>query len=102
MADPQKQVPNPQSSQDLEALLPAPGRDGYVFFEHARDWPFEKTLQFRPVNCWWMIEFSYLVYSTSEDYVIKQLQGVNWEGSVFGFDKAQPPHILVAHNEDLI
>jgi Lipase (class 3) len=102
MADPQKEVPNPQSSQDLDALLPAPGKDGYVFFEHARDWPLEKTLQFRHVNCWWMIESSYLVYSTSEDYVIKQLQAVNLEGAVFGFDKAQPPHILVAHNKQLI
>jgi hypothetical protein len=102
MADPQKEVPNPQSSQDLKALLPDPGRDGYVFFEHARDWPLEKTLQFRHFNCWWMMELSYLSYSTSEDYVINQLQGVNLEGAVFGFDKAEPPHILVAHSEDLI
>ncbi len=102
MADPQKQVPNPQSLQDLDALLPRPGGDGYVFFENSRDWPLEKTLQFRPVNCWWMIELSYLVYSTSADYVIHELHGVNLDGAVFGFDNSQPPHILVAHNNDLI
>jgi hypothetical protein len=77
MAEPQKQVPTPQTPQDFDTLLPAPGRDGYGFFEHARDWPLEKTLQFRHVNCAWMIELSYLVYSTSEDYVLKQLAGVN-------------------------
>ena len=102
MAEPQKQVPNPQTRQDLDALLPSPGSDGYVFFEHASDWPLEKTLEFQHVNCWWMIEFSYLVYSTSEDYVLKQLAGVNLQGAVFGFDKTQPPHIVVAHTEDLI
>src|SRR5207248_290470 len=38
----------------------------------------------------------------SEDYAINQLHGVNLDGAAFGFDKTQPPHILIAHNDDLI
>ncbi len=102
MADPNKPVPDPQSVKDLEALLPDPGHDGYAFFENADKHPLEKTVDFRDVNCWWMMEISYLAYATDGAYATDQLEKVNLTGAVFGFDRNEPPHILVAHNDDVI
>src|SRR5690242_4357710 len=69
MATPQKVVPNPSSAQELNALLPNPGSDGYIFFENVNTCTIERTLEFRKLNCWWMIEMSHLVYGTSEAFV---------------------------------
>jgi len=97
-----KQVPEPQSITDLDALLPAPGKDGYTFFENAASHPFEKTLDFRHVNACWLIDVSYLTYAADAQYAVDQLRNGGLEGAPFGFDRAGPPHILVAHNTDVI
>jgi len=102
MADPQKPVPDPKSVQEHEALLPDPGHDGYVFFENAANVPLEKSLDFRDRNSWGLMDISYLAYATDGAYAIDQLQKVNLTGAVFGFDRNDPPHILVAHNNDFI
>jgi hypothetical protein len=102
MADPQKVVPNPSSVQELNALLPNPGSDGYIFFENVNTCTIERTLEFRKLNCWWMIEISYLVYGTSEAFVTGELAKVGLGAAVFGFNRSQPPHILVAHNNEII
>jgi Lipase (class 3) len=102
MAEPKKTVPQPSSLEELNALLPNPGSDGYQFFENVNSCSIEKTLDFRKVNCWWAIEMSYLVYGTSEAFVKEQLGSVGLEASVFGFDRAEPPHIVVAHNRDIM
>ena len=97
-----KQLPDPQSIADLDALLPAPGKDGYIFFEDAALHPFEKTLDFRHVNACWLIDVSYLSYATDAPYAVDRLHNAGLEGAPFGFDRADPPHILVAHNADVI
>jgi Lipase (class 3) len=102
MAEPKKTVPQPSSLEELNALLPNPGSDDYKFFENVSSCSIEKTLDFRKVNCWWAIEMSYLVYGTSEAFVKEQLGRVGLKTSVFGFERPEPPHIVVAHNQDII
>jgi len=102
MADPQKVVPNPSSLEELNALLPNPGSDGYIFFENVNTCTIERTLVFRKLNCWWMIEMSYLVYATSASFVTQELAKVGLGVAMFGFDRSQPPHVLVAHNDEII
>jgi hypothetical protein len=102
MADPKTIVPEPLSLQELNALLPNPGSDGYTFFDNVSNCTIEKTLEFRKVNCWWMIEMSYIVYGTSGAFVKEQVGKVGLEATVFGFDRLQPPHILIAHNSEVI
>jgi len=102
MANPQKLVPNPSSLEELNALLPNPGSDSYIFFENVNSCTIERTLEFRKLNCWWMIEMSYLVYGTSHAFVTRELARVGLDAAVFGFDRSQPPHVLVAHNNEIV
>lgn len=99
-----KTVPNPQTKADLDALLPNPGtpRDPWTFFEGGARHPLEKTLDFRQVNAWWMIEMCYLTYATDPGYAVSQLRAAGLDGQTFGFENDQPPHILVAHNSEII
>ncbi|PWT99957.1 MAG: hypothetical protein C5B51_26115 [Terriglobia bacterium] len=102
MADGLKPVPNPQSIAELTALVPEPGRDGYLFFENAEHHPLEKTTAFRQTNAWWAMELAYLAYGTDRQFVMEQLQAAGLSGEVFGIDRSEPPHALVAHNANLI
>ena len=47
-----KVVPNPQSKADLDALLPHPETDGYLFFEDANQYRLDRTLEFQQVRGW--------------------------------------------------
>jgi triacylglycerol lipase len=97
-----KQVPAPESKADLDALLPDPGNDGYKFFEDAKLYPFEKTLEFRHVNACWLIDCSYLSYATNTKYPTDQLQQAGLTAITFGFERSEPPHLVVAHDENVV
>jgi len=97
-----KPVPSPQSAADLAATLPNPGSDGYVFFEHSANHPAERSTDFRLVNAWWAIEMAYLSYATDKEFALSRVADAQLTGAAFGFDQATPPHILVAHNDDLV
>jgi hypothetical protein len=45
---------------------------------------------------------SYLAYATSETFAVDQLRMAGLEGAAFGFERDEPPHILVAHNDDVV
>jgi hypothetical protein len=95
-------VPAPKTPSDLQALLPAPGSDGYKFFEHATAYPLRKTTDFCLVNACWLIDCAYLVYSTAPEYVSDRLKEAGLNCRTFGFDRTQPPHTFVADNTDVI
>jgi hypothetical protein len=86
----------------LDALTPRPATDGYNFFENAAGHPFEKTLEFRQGNAWWLMDVAYLAYATSGPIVVDALRPAGLQGEVFGFDRADPPHVVVAHNDNII
>lgn len=97
-----KTVPDPQSKADLDALLPHPETDGYLFFEDASRYPLDRALEFRHVNACWLIDCSYLSYATDKNYVATQLQNAGLNDEVFGFERSEPPHVLIAHTKDVI
>ena len=40
-----------------------PPKDGYVYFEHAGEHPFQPlAVGYSPVNAWWLAEASFLAY----------------------------------------
>ncbi len=102
MTEALKPVPNPQSLAELAALVPEPGKDGYAFFENARNHPMEKTIAFRPTNAWWAMEMCYLAYATDPRYAPAQLQAAGFVGATFGAATLEPPHALVAHTAELL
>ncbi len=97
-----KAIPNPQSLADLTALLPDPGSDGYEFFEHSGNHPLEKSTDFRQVNAWWTMEMSYLSYATQKQFALDRIHEAGLNGSAFGFERQDPPHILVAYSPDVM
>ena len=43
-----------------------------------------------------------LSYATDEQYALEQLRAVHLEGTAFRFDRKEPPHILVAHSDEVV
>jgi hypothetical protein len=45
---------------------------------------------------------SYLSYATDKQFALSRIAEARLTGAAFGFEQATPPHILVAHNDDLV
>src|SRR4051794_29124152 len=102
-ADQIKALPPTVTPQDLLNLVPHPENNNYKFFEHAAEHPFQPTVDFRLVNAWWLADLSFLAYASPKQFAKDRLREAGFTAEGFGgFDNSAPPHILVAHNSELI
>jgi len=48
------------------------------------------------------MDLSYLAYAIQPQFAMDQLRGAGMESATFGFERQEPPHVLVAHTADLV